>query len=116
VSIGDELAEDDWAHRPDAARRLAGAQLLGDDLFCTDVARVHRGIEQAVANAVLVEPNQAGTLSAADDVVALACGSGIATVLSARSGETEGCRRSRPGWVKTRRSQARPCSLRLERA
>jgi enolase len=89
VSIEDVLAEDDWAGWSQAARALSTVQLLGDDLFCTDVTRVARGIDERAANAVLVKPNQVGTLSDARAVVDLAAQAGLATVLSARSGETE---------------------------
>jgi enolase len=89
VSVEDILAEDEWTHWSEASRELSALQLLGDDLFCTDVRRVERGIAERAANAVLVKPNQTGTLSDARAVVDLARGAGMATVLSARSGETE---------------------------
>ena len=89
VSIEDALAEDDWAGWCSASRALSGIQLLGDDLFVTTLSRVRRGIDEHVANAVLVKPNQVGTLSDARSVVEAAHGAGYATVLSARSGETE---------------------------
>jgi len=90
VSIEDALGEDDdegWRY---ATARLAGRiQLLGDDLFVTSPARLQAGIREGVANAVLVKPNQVGTLSDARRVVEIAREAGYATVLSARSGETE---------------------------
>jgi enolase len=89
VSIEDVLADQDWDSWISAAQRLADIQLLGDDLFVTDSARLTRGIEDRVANAVLVKPNQTGTLSDAHSVVNQARDAGFATVLSARSGETE---------------------------
>ena len=89
VSLEDPLAEDDWGGWIEATRRLGGRQLLGDDLFVTDTGRLRRGIEAGAANAVLVKPNQCGTLSGAADVVALAREAGYATVISARSGDTE---------------------------
>ena len=89
VSLEDALAEDDWAGWATATRRLAGRQLLGDDLFVTNPDRLQRGIADGVANAVLVKPNQIGTLSTARAVVRAAHAAGYATVLSARSGETE---------------------------
>jgi enolase len=89
VSIEDCLGEDDWDGWVEATRRLAGRQLLGDDLFVTNRARVERGVAVGAANAVLVKPNQIGTLTDARDVVGLAHANGYATVLSARSGETE---------------------------
>lgn len=89
VSLEDALGEDDWEGWNLATKRLAGRQLLGDDLFVTDLARLDRGITQGVANAVLVKPNQTGTLDSARGVVARANAAGYGTVLSARSGETE---------------------------
>jgi enolase len=90
VSIEDPLAEDDWSGWSDATRRLGTRiQLLGDDLFVTDLDRLNRGISQKIANAVLVKPNQTGTLSGAAEVVARARNAGYATVVSARSGDTE---------------------------
>lgn len=89
VSIEDALAEDDWTNWAKASADLGGIQLLGDDLFCTNVGRVERGIHEGAANAVLVKPNQNGTLSGTRDVVDLASAAGMATILSARSGETE---------------------------
>jgi enolase len=89
VSLEDVMAEDDWDGWTLAAQALPGVQLLGDDLFVTDAARVRRGAAAGVANAVLVKPNQTGTLSSAREVVEIARQAGWATVLSARSGETE---------------------------
>ncbi len=89
VSIEDPLGEDDWDGWAAAGPRLGHLQLLGDDLFATNPARLRRGIETGVGNAVLVKPNQIGTLSSAREVVGLALEAGYATVLSARSGETE---------------------------
>ncbi len=89
VSLEDALAEDDWTGWKIATRRLAGRQLLGDDLFVTNPQRLQRGIDAEVANAVLVKPNQIGTLDTAHSVVEQAHAAGYATVLSARSGETE---------------------------
>jgi enolase len=89
LSIEDALAEDDWDGWRDATERLAGIQVLGDDLFVTSPARLERGIASGVANAVLVKPNQVGTLSDAREVVRIAHAADYATVLSARSGETE---------------------------
>lgn len=89
ISIEDALGEDDWEGWAIATQRLGDRQLLGDDFFVTDVERVRRGIREHVANAVLVKPNQTGTLSDALAVVRLAQENGYRTVLSARSGETE---------------------------
>ena len=89
VSLEDLLAEDAWTDWRQATRRLGAVQLLGDDLFVTSTERVQRGIDERVANAVLVKPNQAGTLSRARAALALAQQNGYATVVSARSGESE---------------------------
>ncbi|MCC6626300.1 MAG: phosphopyruvate hydratase [Chloroflexi bacterium] len=90
VSIEDGLAEDDWAHWPALTARLgARAQIIGDDFFTTNRARVERGIAAGAANAVLVKMNQIGTLTETLDVVALCRQAGYRTVISARSGETE---------------------------
>jgi enolase len=90
VSIEDGLAEDEWA----AWRRLTDrignrVQLVGDDLFVTNVARLQRGIEEGVANAILVKVNQIGTLTEALDAIELARSHGYGVVISHRSGETE---------------------------
>jgi enolase len=90
VSVEDPLGEDDdtgWRH---ATAGLGGRiQLLGDDVFVTSSERLAAGIRDGVANAVLVKPNQTGTLTGARLVIDLAGEAGYATVLSARSGETE---------------------------
>lgn len=89
ASVEDPLAEDDWAGwRRLRARLDDGVQLLGDDLLVTDAERLRRASEANAASAVLVKPNQAGTLTRAMDVVAQAEAAGMATVVSARSGET----------------------------
>jgi len=87
VSVEDPLAEDDWAGWRALADRV-GVQVLGDDLLVTDRARLSRAVEADAADAVLVKPNQAGTLSRAVDVVEAAQEAGVAPVVSARSGET----------------------------
>jgi enolase len=89
VSLEDPLADQDRDSWPAAAAGLSGIQLLGDDLFVTDSARLARGIDDGIANAVLVKPNQTGTLTDAARVVDQARAARFATVLSARSGETE---------------------------
>ncbi|HTJ74486.1 MAG TPA: phosphopyruvate hydratase [Acidimicrobiales bacterium] len=90
VSVEDGMAEDDWDGWA-ALTRLVGAraQLVGDDLFVTASARLERGIAAGVANAILVKPNQVGTLTETLDTVALATRSGYGAVMSHRSGETE---------------------------
>jgi enolase len=90
VSIEDPVGDDDWDGWMQAGKRLGHrVQLVGDDLFVTDLDRLRRGIEDGVANAVLVKVNQTGTVSDARAVVQEAKGAGMATVVSARSGETE---------------------------
>ena len=90
VSIEDALGEDDLDGWRLATGRLADRiQLLGDDLFVTSPSRLGTGIREGIANAVLVKPNQIGTLTEARRVVVMAQDAGYGTVLSARSGETE---------------------------
>ena len=90
VSIEDGLAEDDWAGWRALTERLGGSvQLVGDDLFVTNVERLRRGIEEGVANAILVKVNQIGTLTETLEAIELARASGYAAVMSHRSGETE---------------------------
>lgn len=89
VSIEDGLAEEDWGHWPALTQRLAHIQIVGDDLFCTHPARVATGRALGVANAALIKINQAGTFSDATDAIAEARSGAYATVISARSGETE---------------------------
>jgi enolase len=90
VSIEDPLDEEDWLGWASLTARLGSkVQLVGDDLFTTNLARLSRGIAQGCANGVLVKPNQNGTLSGTLDVIRAARKSGYATVISARSGETE---------------------------
>lgn len=89
VSIEDPISEDDFEGWAVASRELADCQLLGDDLFVTSNDRLAIGIAAGIANSVLVKPNQVGTLSDAFRVVEAARAAGYATVLSARSGETE---------------------------
>jgi enolase len=90
VSIEDALAEEDWAGWRALTQRLGGrVQLVGDDLFTTQTARLARGVREGVANAVLVKANQNGTLTGTLEVIAQAKAAGYATIVSARSGETE---------------------------
>ena len=90
VSIEDGLDEEDWNGWADLSRSLgARVQLVGDDLFATNAGRLRRGIAAGVANGVLVKANQNGTLSGTLDVIAMARQAGYATIVSARSGETE---------------------------
>ncbi|HNQ73205.1 MAG TPA: phosphopyruvate hydratase [Verrucomicrobiota bacterium] len=90
VSIEDPLADTDWAGWREITRSLgARVQLVGDDLFTTHVARISRGIELGVANAVLIKLNQIGTVTETVDAIRLAQQAGWQPIVSARSGETE---------------------------
>ena len=90
VSIEDGMAEDDWDGWALLTRSLGDAvQLVGDDVFVTNVAIIREGIEKKVANSVLIKPNQIGTLTETLRAIALARSAGYTTVLSHRSGETE---------------------------
>jgi enolase len=90
VSIEDGLAEDDWDTWRLLTQRLGGeVQLVGDDIFVTNGERFQRGIDEGVANAILVKVNQIGTLTESLDVISLAQASGYGVVVSHRSGETE---------------------------
>jgi enolase len=90
VSIEDGLAEQDWEGWQQLTAALGGrVQLVGDDLFVTNVERLAKGIEQGAGNAILIKVNQIGTLSETLDAVRLAHTSGYAAVMSHRSGETE---------------------------
>ncbi len=90
ISIEDGFAEDDWENWKALTEELGkDLQLVGDDLFVTNTERLKRGIERVCGNAILIKPNQIGTLSETLEVIALAHKSGYKTVISHRSGETE---------------------------
>jgi len=90
VSIEDGMGEDDWDGWRVLTDKLGGrCQLVGDDLFVTNPARLQRGIRDGIANAILIKVNQIGTLTETLDAVRLAHGAGYAAVMSHRSGETE---------------------------
>ena len=90
VSIEDGLAEDDWAGWKVLTDELGERiQLVGDDLFVTNVKRLARGIREGIGNSILVKLNQIGTLSETLDAVAMAQEAGYTAVISHRSGETE---------------------------
>jgi len=90
VSIEDGLDEGDWEGWKELTESVgSGCQLVGDDLFVTNPAILRQGIEQGVANAILVKVNQIGTLTETLDAVALARQAGYGVVISHRSGETE---------------------------
>jgi len=90
VSIEDGLAEDDW----DGWKQLTEAigdrcQLVGDDLFVTNTERLARGIEEGIANSILIKVNQIGTLTETLEAIEMARSAGYLSVISHRSGETE---------------------------
>ena len=90
VSIEDPLAEDDWAGWTKMTAQLGEkVQLVGDDLYVTNPARLQRGIDEKAGNAILVKVNQIGTLTETMDAVALAQREGMKAIISHRSGETE---------------------------
>ncbi|MBI4126875.1 MAG: phosphopyruvate hydratase, partial [Deltaproteobacteria bacterium] len=90
VSIEDGLAEDDWGAWQTMTSRLGQRlQVVGDDLFVTNVARLKRGIAEKSANAILIKLNQIGTLTETLQCIKLAQEAGMATIISHRSGETE---------------------------
>jgi enolase len=90
VSIEDGLAEDDWDGWERITRRLGDRiQLVGDDLFVTNVTRLERGIREGIANSILIKVNQIGTLTETLDAIEMAHRAGYTAVISHRSGETE---------------------------
>ena len=90
VSIEDGMAEDDWAGWSSLTKALGSrVQLVGDDLFVTNVKRLQRGIDEHVANSVLIKVNQIGTLTETLNTISLARSNQYTSVMSHRSGETE---------------------------
>lgn len=90
ISIEDGLAEEDWESWKELTQKLGNKiQLVGDDLFVTNIKRLQRGIKEKVANAILIKPNQIGTLTETLDTIQEAKEKGYKTVISHRSGETE---------------------------
>jgi enolase len=90
VSIEDPLAEDDWAGWTKITADLGDkVQLVGDDLYVTNPARLQKGIDEKAGNAILVKVNQIGTLTETRDAIALAQSKGMKAIISHRSGETE---------------------------
>ncbi|MFN8634060.1 MAG: phosphopyruvate hydratase [Chloroflexota bacterium] len=90
LSIEDGLSEDDWEGWKLLTERLGErVQLVGDDLFVTNVSRLRRGIDEDIANSILVKVNQIGTVSETLDAVGMALSAGFTAVMSHRSGETE---------------------------
>ncbi len=89
ISIEDGLDEDDWDGWKKLTDKIGdNTQLVGDDLFVTNVKRLSRGIEEGVGNSILVKVNQIGTLSETIDAVEMAHRAGYTSVMSHRSGET----------------------------
>jgi enolase len=90
VSLEDGMAEDDWAGWKMLSDKLrTKVQLIGDDVFTTKAERIQRGIDQQIANAVLIKMNQIGTITETLDAIELTKNAGYLPVISARSGETE---------------------------
>ena len=90
ISIEDGLAEEDWETWEILTEKLGDkVQLVGDDLFVTNYERLKKGIQENIANAILVKPNQIGTLTETLDTIELAKKNGYKTIISHRSGETE---------------------------
>lgn len=90
VSIEDGLSQEDWAGCEFLTKQLGNrCQLVGDDLFVTNLRRIKMGVEKCCANSVLIKPNQIGTLSETLDAIKFSKSNGYTTVISHRSGETE---------------------------
>lgn len=90
VSIEDGMAEDDWKGWKNHTDSIGSkCQLVGDDLFVTNVKRLQEGIDQGIANSILIKVNQIGTVTETINAVQLAQASGYTTIMSHRSGETE---------------------------
>jgi enolase len=90
VSIEDGLAQDDWEGWRMLTERLGGEiQIVGDDIFVTNTERLARGIDEGIANSILIKLNQIGTLTETLDAIEMATRAGYTAVVSHRSGETE---------------------------
>jgi enolase len=90
ISIEDGLAEEDWEGWKELTKKLGNKiQLVGDDLFVTNIERLEKGIKNEIANSILIKPNQIGTLTETLNAIKLAKANGYSTVISHRSGETE---------------------------
>ena len=89
-SVEDGLAEEDWKSWETLTKKIGNKiQLVGDDLFVTNPKRLKRGIEKNIANAILIKPNQIGTLTETLDTIRMAKENGYRTIISHRSGETD---------------------------
>jgi enolase len=90
VSIEDGMAEDDWEGWKKHTQAIGNkCQLVGDDLFVTNVKRLDRGIQEGIGNSILIKVNQIGTVTETINAVQLAQTNGYTTIMSHRSGETE---------------------------
>ncbi len=90
ISIEDAMAENDWAGWAHLTQKLGSSvQLVGDDLFVTNTAMLEKGIREHIANAILIKPNQIGTLTETLNAIHMAKAAGYHAVISHRSGETE---------------------------
>lgn len=90
ISVEDGLAEEDWESWVELTKRVGNQiQLVGDDLFVTNVARLKKGIDKGAGNCILIKPNQIGTLTETLDAIELAKSNCYNTIVSHRSGETE---------------------------
>ena len=90
ISVEDGLAEEDWESWEKLTKAIGEkVQLVGDDLFVTNKSRLRRGIDKEVANAILIKPNQIGSLTETLDTIKMAKQNGYRTIISHRSGETE---------------------------
>ena len=90
ISVEDGLAEEDWESWKELTKRIGEkVQLVGDDLFVTNMKRLKKGIDEDTANSILIKPNQIGTLTETLDAIELAKQNGYTAVVSHRSGETE---------------------------
>ena len=88
-SIEDGMDEEDWAGWKLLTQKLGHIQLVGDDLFVTNSSLLRAGVENGIANTILIKPNQIGTLTETLEAISIAKGAGYRTVISHRSGETE---------------------------
>ena len=90
ISVEDPLSEDDWEGRCEITNKLGSSvQLVGDDIFVTNTKRINMGIKKGAGNAILIKPNQIGTVSETLEVIDLALKNGYKSVISHRSGESE---------------------------
>ncbi|MEI8320598.1 MAG: phosphopyruvate hydratase [Alphaproteobacteria bacterium] len=90
ISVEDPFAEDDWESWKEMTSSLGElVQIVGDDLFVTNINRLKKGLEWGVSNAILIKPNQIGTLSETLQTIEMAKNNGMSTIISHRSGETE---------------------------